>query len=97
MSSPDFPPELDQAIEECHQALDQFAKGTSKPLEALYSRADDVTLGNPFGPFVRGFDQVARTMERAAEYYLEGETVGFDLIGADVEITFELPFLQQAA
>jgi ketosteroid isomerase-like protein len=80
MVSPDAPQDLDQAIELNHLSIDQFTKGTSKPLEALYSRSDDVTLGNPFGPFVRGFDQVARTMERAAEHYRDGHAVGFDLI-----------------
>jgi uncharacterized protein (TIGR02246 family) len=80
MGSPDAPQDLDRAIELHHQSLDQFAKGTSKPLEALYSRRDDATLGNPFGPFVRGFDQIVRTMERAAENYADGEAVGFDQI-----------------
>ena len=47
-------------------------------------------VGNPFGPFVRGFEEVARTMERAASYYREGRATGFDLVAKVV--TPELAF-----
>jgi hypothetical protein len=61
--------DFDQVVEQNHAAVDEFARGNSKPLEQLYSRRDDVTLGNPFGPFVRAFDEFAETIERAATYY----------------------------
>lgn len=83
-------PDFDQVLEESHAAVDAFVRGDSKPLEQLYSRRDDVTLGNPFGPFVRGFEEVARTMERAATYYREGRATGFDLVAKVV--TPELAF-----
>ncbi|HEX6399524.1 MAG TPA: nuclear transport factor 2 family protein [Actinomycetota bacterium] len=83
-------PDFDQVLEESHAAVDAFVRGDSKPLEQLYSRRDDVTLGNPFGPFVRGFEEVARTMERAASYYREGRATGFDLVAKVV--TPELAF-----
>jgi ketosteroid isomerase-like protein len=83
--------DFDQIIERDHVALDAFAKGDSKPLEDLWSRREDVTLGNPFGPFARGFEQVAETMERAATFYRDGEAVGFDLIAR--EVTAELAYL----
>jgi hypothetical protein len=76
MAASDF----DQVVEQQHTALDAFARGDDKPLAALWSKADDVTLGNPFGPFVSGFRQVAATMEAAAASYREGEASGFDLI-----------------
>jgi ketosteroid isomerase-like protein len=84
-------PDFDQIMERNHAALDEFARGNNKPLEPLYSRRDDVTLGNPFGPFVRGFDEVAATMERAATYYRDGKAVGFDLVAK--EVTPELAFV----
>ena len=80
MAASDF----DQVVEQQHTALDAFARGDDKPLAALWSQADDVTLGNPFGPFVSGFRQVAATMEAAAAYYREGEASGFDLIAKHV-------------
>jgi ketosteroid isomerase-like protein len=76
--------DLDEIIERQHLALDAFAKGEDEPLARLWSRADDVTLGNPFGPFVRGFEQVAATMKRAAGFYRDGEAVGFDRLAMHV-------------
>src|SRR5215208_3192030 len=34
----------------------------------------------PVRPFVRGFDEVVHTMQRAASFYRDGEAVGFDLV-----------------
>jgi ketosteroid isomerase-like protein len=76
--------ELDQVIEQQHVALDEFARGNDQPLADLWSRRDDVTLGNPFGPFVRGFEQVSETMRRAATYYRDGETSGFEQLSKHV-------------
>jgi ketosteroid isomerase-like protein len=76
--------ELDQVIGEQHLALDAFVKGNDGPLAGLWSRADDVTLGNPFGPFVRGFEQVAETMKRAAANYRDGEASGFEQLSKHV-------------
>jgi ketosteroid isomerase-like protein len=69
---------LDLAVEQNHRALDSFLKGDPEPLKDLYSHRDDVTLANPFGLPVRGWKQVAETMERAASYYRDGEVVSFD-------------------
>ncbi|MDP9301190.1 MAG: nuclear transport factor 2 family protein [Actinomycetota bacterium] len=63
-------------------------------MAALRSRADDVTLGNPFRPFVRGFEAVNQTMERAAALYRDGRAVGFDRlaehVGEDVAYLVEV-------
>jgi ketosteroid isomerase-like protein len=83
-------PDFDQVVEQNHAAVDEFARGNNKPLEQLYSRGDDVSLGNPFGPFVRGFDKVAETMQRAATYYRDGKAIGFDLVAK--EVTQDLAF-----
>jgi ketosteroid isomerase-like protein len=75
------PSTFDQAVEQNHQALHEFPKGNHQPLADLYSQRDDVTLGNPFGPFARGFEQVVETMRRAASYYEDGEPTGFEEVG----------------
>ena len=82
--------DFEAMIEQNHRAVDQFTRGNNKPLEDLYSRRDDVSLGNPFGPFVRGFTDVAKTMERAATVYRDGHAVGFDII--TTYMTTELAF-----
>jgi uncharacterized protein (TIGR02246 family) len=71
-----------QAIEDNHRAVDAFTKGDPAPLGALYSRADDATLANPFGPPVQGWEQIEQTMARAATHYREGEATGFERVSA---------------
>ena len=70
--------DLDQVIEQCQKALDEFVKGNPKPMHEMFSHRDDVSLANPFGPPVRGWDEVARTMERAASNLKEGGMVAFE-------------------
>lgn len=82
---------FDEIIQQSHKAIDEFTKGNNKPLERLYSQREDVTLGNPFGPFVRGFVEVAKAMQRAASFYRDGEAIGFDLVAKG--ITPELAFV----
>jgi hypothetical protein len=48
--------EVDELIEQYHQALDEFVKGNPEPLKMLYSHREDVSLANPFGPPVRGWE-----------------------------------------
>lgn len=69
-------------IERTHRALADFFTGDPEPALQLFSRRDDVTLGNPFGPFVRGWDQVFETATRAAAHYRDGEVVGFERVAA---------------
>jgi hypothetical protein len=58
--------DLDGVIERCQSALREFVKGNPKPMQAMFSHREDVTLANPFGPPVRWWEQVAATMEHAA-------------------------------
>ena len=76
--------DFEALIEQNHRAVDEFTRGNNKPLEDLFSRRDDVSLGNPFGPFVRGFTDVAKTMERAATVCRDGHAAGFDTIATYV-------------
>jgi ketosteroid isomerase-like protein len=72
--------DFDQVVEQNHLALGEFPKGNHEPLANLYSQRDDVTLGNPFGPFARGFEQVVETMRRAASFYRDGHATGFEKV-----------------
>ena len=72
--------DFNQVVEKYHLALGEFMKGNPAPAKKLYSQRDDVTLGNPFGPFARGWKQVAETMEQAASNYRDGDATGFDNI-----------------
>jgi len=70
--------QLSEAIEASHQALAAIIRGDVEPFLALYSDADDITIGNPFGPFAIGRDGTRAAGSRAASNYSDGEIVGFD-------------------
>ena len=72
--------DLEQMIEQSHHALDEIMKGSADGYRRLYSRRDDCTLANPFGPPVRGWDAVDQALEGAASHYQDGEATGFELI-----------------
>lgn len=72
--------DLDSAIEQSHAALDAILKGDPSGYKALYSDREDVTLGNPFGPYARGRKKVEETLAGAATHYRDGEVTGVELI-----------------
>ena len=53
---------LEDAIARNHAALDAMVKGDCSGYVALLSERDDVTWGNPFGPFARGREFVANCL-----------------------------------
>jgi ketosteroid isomerase-like protein len=75
---------VDSAIEQSHGALGRIINGDPKGYEELFSQQDDVSLGNPFGPFARGRQKIVETLAGAAGRYRDGEVVGFDLIARHV-------------
>jgi ketosteroid isomerase-like protein len=86
--------EHDLPLEEYHRAGLEITNGNPEVYKRLYSRRDDVTLANPFGPPVRGWSEVAARLDHAAEHYRDGEVVGFDnvatVVGADLAYTVEV-------
>ncbi len=49
--------DVDELIEQFHLASDEFLKGNPEPVKKLWSRLEDVSLANPYGPPVRGWEQ----------------------------------------
>ena len=84
----------DLPLEEYHRAGHEITNGNPEAYKTLYSRRDDVTLANPFGPPARGWSEVSATLDRAAENYRDGEVVGFEnvstVITADLAYTVEI-------
>jgi len=83
--------DFDEVVEQYHFALGEFVKGNPEPAKMMYSHREDVTLANPFGPPVRGWEQVAATVERAASQLRDGEKLGFDIVAKYV--TPELAYI----
>ena len=71
---------VDDAIEQSHRALRQIINRDHNGFVELFSERDDISLGNPFGPFATGRERVVSTLADAAARYRNGEVVGFDLI-----------------
>jgi ketosteroid isomerase-like protein len=84
----------DLPLDEYHRAGVEITSGNPEVYKSLYSRRDEVTLANPFGPPVRGWSDVSATLDRAAEKYQDGEAVGFEnivaVIGAELAYTVEI-------
>ncbi len=72
--------DVDELIERFHQALGEFLKGNPEPVKNLWSRREDVSLANPYGPPVRGWDEVAKTIEHASSLRSDGEFVGYEVV-----------------
>jgi ketosteroid isomerase-like protein len=64
---------VDDFIEQFTLAQGELLKGNPEPAKKCYSHRQDVTLGNPFGPFVRGWDQVGAVIDQAASQFRDGE------------------------
>ena len=84
----------DLPLEEYHRAGLEITNANPDVYKSLYSRGDDVTLANPFGPPVRGWSDVSATLDRAAANYRDGEIVGFDnvstVVADDLAYTVEI-------
>ena len=72
--------DVDELIEQFHLASDEFLKGNPEPVNKLWSRREDVTLANPFGPPVRGWDEVAKAGKRAASQVRDGQLVSVEIV-----------------
>ena len=72
--------DFDAVLGQFRLAGNEFMKGDPKPVQDLFSHREDVTLANPFGPPVRGWDEVAKTQERGASHYRDGEIYDFETV-----------------
>ena len=70
---------LDGMIDVYHVAADEFSRGDPKPVKALFSEREDVTLANPFGPAVRGSEEVSGALDYASSRFRDGN-VSFERI-----------------
>jgi ketosteroid isomerase-like protein len=84
---------VDELLEQFHLAQGEFLKGNPEPVQKLYSYREDVSLANPYGPPVRGWEQVANTIEHASSLRSDGEFVGSEIVAKYV--TPELAYVVQ--
>jgi hypothetical protein len=85
--------DVDELIEQYYRAQREFLRGNPEPVKDLFSHTEDVTLANPYGPPVRGFDEVAKAMEHAASLRSDGTFLGWQIVAKYV--TAELAYVVQ--
>jgi uncharacterized protein (TIGR02246 family) len=73
-------PDFEAAVEQSHKALGAILRGDPSLYAALFADRDDVTLGNPFGPYAKGKAAVVQTLAGAAAKYRDGAVVRVDRI-----------------
>jgi ketosteroid isomerase-like protein len=71
---------LEDFVRQCENAWQAFVTGDPGPAMALFSRRDDVTLANPWGPAVTGWADVSRTLEAAAARFRNGHMTAFEIL-----------------
>jgi ketosteroid isomerase-like protein len=80
----------DLPMDEYRRAALEIARGNPGVYKSLWSRRDDVTLANPFGPPVRGWTEVSARLDLAASNYRDGQDFEFESIST--VITSELAY-----
>src|SRR5215211_8115883 len=85
--------DFDEVLEQYHLAVDELLKGNPEPVKKLWSHREDVSLANPYGPPVRGWEQVAKATEHAASLRRDGRATGFEIVAKGV--TTELAYVVQ--
>jgi ketosteroid isomerase-like protein len=85
--------DVDELIEQYYRAQGEFLKGNPAPVKDLFSRREDVTLANPYGPPVRGWEQVAKAMEHAASLRSDGTFLSWQIVAKHVSA--ELAYVVQ--
>ena len=84
---------VDRLIERFNLAQGELVKGNAQPANELFSPRDDVTLANPYGPPVRGWEEVAAVGEHAASQARDGELTSVEVVAKHV--TPELAYVVQ--
>jgi ketosteroid isomerase-like protein len=85
--------DVDELIEQYFRAQGEFLRGNPEPVKDLFSHREDVTLANPYGPPVSGWDDVAKTIEHAASLGSDGTFVEWQIVAKYV--TAELAYVVQ--
>lgn len=84
----------DLPLEEYRRAGLEITRGNPDVYKSLWSRRDDVTLANPFGPPVRGWEEVSARLDLAASHYRDGQDYEFEnistVVTADLAYTVEI-------
>jgi ketosteroid isomerase-like protein len=85
--------DVDELIEQYYRAQREFLRGNPETVKDLFSHREDVTLANPYGPPVRGWENVSKTIEHAASLRRDGTFLGWQIVAKYVSA--ELAYVVQ--
>ena len=71
-------------LDENRRAGLEITRGNPEVYKSLWSRRDDATLANPFGPPVRGWEEISARLDLAAGNYRDGRDYEFENIATVV-------------
>jgi ketosteroid isomerase-like protein len=74
--------DLEATIQQLQRAAVEFAKGNPAPVKAIFSHRDDVVLANPFGPAVKGWNNVSAALDLASSRFCDGDVTAFETIAS---------------
>src|SRR5689334_14662730 len=72
--------DLRQLVQQYHSAADDFARGDPEPVKKIFSHRNDVTLANPFGPAVHGWEGVSKALDLASARFRDGRVTSFETL-----------------
>jgi ketosteroid isomerase-like protein len=72
--------DLEDLKDRYHRSVEELIRGDAEPQRELWSRHDDVTLANPYGPPVKGWERVGQVAAAAAAMLREGEDLNYERI-----------------
>ena len=85
--------DVHELIEQYYRVQREFLRGNPQPVKNLFSHREDVTLANPYGPPVRGWQKVAKAIEHAASLRRDGTFLGWQIVAKYVSA--ELAYVVQ--
>lgn len=74
--------DLNEMIERYHAALDEFSRGDPEPVKTIFSHRGDVTLANPFGPAVCGWQTASSALDYASSRFRGGSAKTFERVAS---------------
>jgi ketosteroid isomerase-like protein len=69
---------VEELIKQFTLAQGELLKGNSEPAKEMCSHRQDVTLANPLGPVVHGWEHVVAATDQAASQFRDGEYIGVE-------------------
>ena len=76
--------DFDRVLADWHDAHYAFMKGDPESVKAIWSHENDVSVANPFGGAVRGWNEVGAAVDRSVLTVGDGDVGEFEVVAQHV-------------